>query len=107
MPFGDFLVLDKIPKERNPGVPGWAAQLGPGVPGLSLPSYSPELELIERPWKVTKRRPVRSLPPDLPGPSNRHPSRAQTLPRWLLPHRPPNCQTKGRRGPDLDERPLY
>jgi hypothetical protein len=32
-----------------------AAQLSPGAPGLFLPSYSPELNPIERPWKVTKR----------------------------------------------------
>ncbi|MBV8309498.1 MAG: transposase, partial [Planctomycetaceae bacterium] len=31
-----------------------ADQLGIGL--LFLPSYSPELKLIERPWKITKRR---------------------------------------------------
>ena len=43
----DYLVilrfLDKTRQECNPR-----------PPGLFLPSYSPELNLIERPWKVTK-----------------------------------------------------
>ena len=56
MIFGGFLVLDKTRKERNPGAPGLAAQLSPSAPGLFLPPYSAELDLIERPWKVTKRR---------------------------------------------------
>ena len=46
MPFGDFLVLDKT-REEHP-----AQSLRPG---LFLLSYSPELNLIERPWKLTKR----------------------------------------------------
>ena len=29
--------------------------MGPGAPGLSLPSYSDELNLIERPRNATKR----------------------------------------------------
>ncbi len=43
MPFGDFLVLDKTREDAIP------------CAGLFLLSYSPELNLIERPWKVTKR----------------------------------------------------
>ena len=45
MIFSDSLVLDTTRSERNPG-----------APGLFLPSSSPELKLVERPWKVTKRR---------------------------------------------------
>ena len=52
MTFGDFPVLDKTRKQRN-AVQALAAQLGVAL--LSLPSYSAELNLIERPRKVTKR----------------------------------------------------
>jgi len=40
MIFSDFLVLDTNPLERNPGAPGLAAQVGPGAPGLFLPSFT-------------------------------------------------------------------
>jgi hypothetical protein len=50
-----FPVLGLFRYRRNPGAPGLAVQVGPGVPGLFLPAYSWELYLIERPRKVAKR----------------------------------------------------
>src|SRR5271157_3439303 len=47
----DFLVLDKTRYQRS-AVQALAARVG--IPLLFLPSYSPEPNLIGRPWKVTK-----------------------------------------------------
>lgn len=47
------LVLDNARYQRNDAVKGRAAELG--IELLFLPSYSPNLNLIERLWRFTKR----------------------------------------------------
>lgn len=50
------LVLDNARYQRNQVVPALAAELG--IRLLYLPSYSPNLNLIERLWGFTKRQSV-------------------------------------------------
>ncbi|MEI6540300.1 MAG: transposase [Planctomycetota bacterium] len=50
------LVLDKTPYQRNDEVMGVAARLN--ITLMFLPSYSLNLNLIERLWKFVKRRSI-------------------------------------------------
>ena len=47
--------------------------------------HSPELNLIERSWKVMKRCPLRSLPPDIRELSSRHPRVSRRYANQVLP----------------------
>ena len=72
------LVLDNARYQRNAVVQALAAQLGLSL--LFLPSYSPNLNLIETTVEVHEAsRPVRSLPPDLQRLSSRHPRGSRRL----------------------------
>ena len=51
-----FSCSGQDPQRAQSRAPGLAAQLSPSAWRLFLPPYSAELDLIERPWKVTKRR---------------------------------------------------
>ena len=78
------LVLDNARYQRNAVVQALAAQLG--ITLLFLPSYSPNLNLIERLWEFDEvLRPIRSLPPDFPGLSSRHPRGSRRFVNHVLP----------------------
>ena len=66
------LVLDNARYQHNAAVKALASQLG--ITLLFLPSYSPNLNLIERLWKFTNRLPpLRPLPSEVRQLSSRHP----------------------------------
>ena len=65
------LVLDNARYQRNALVQGLAKELGIAL--LFLPSYSPNLNLIERLWRFMKRQGgLRPLSPDVRRLPSRH-----------------------------------
>ena len=76
------LVLDNARYQRNAVVQAWAAQL---VITLCSCRRTPNLNLIERLWRFTKRRPSTVAPPDVPGLSSRHPRGSRRFVNQVLP----------------------
>jgi len=83
------LALDKTRYQRSADQ-ATAAQ--PGIAPLLLPSYSAELNLIERPWKVTKRCALydrydptcRDFQAAIPEVLDALPTRCSQQPAWLM-----------------------